>query len=204
MTSSPSPIAVAKDLLRKEALSRRSALAEVWRIEASLLLRDHVDALDLPPGAVVSGFWPIRDEVDPRPLLDVLRQQGHPLCLPVVTKPHMVFRAFDRNGTFVPGGFGTVVPGPEARELRPEVLLMPLAAFDNRGNRIGYGKGHYDAAIAALEREGPVRCIGLAFDVQRVDAVPVEPHDKPLHGILTETGYRPFESDAALAAGETQ
>jgi 5-formyltetrahydrofolate cyclo-ligase len=89
-------------------------------------------------------------------------------------------------------GFGTMAPGPEAEELRPDVLLMPLAGFDRQGNRIGYGKGHYDTAISSLEKSGPLLCIGLAFALQEVELVPAEGHDKPLAGILTEDGYRSF------------
>jgi len=187
-----SPLAQEKDLLRKEALARRAALSGIERIEKGLSLADHADSLPLPEGAVVAGFWPIRDEIDPRPLMDRLRQKGHPLCLPVVADPHLVFRTLERGGELVAAGFGTMGPGPDAALVRPEVLLMPLAGFDRAGNRIGYGKGHYDTAITALEQQGPLLCIGLAFAIQEVDRVPAEAHDKPLDGILTEQGYRAF------------
>ncbi|PVB61895.1 5-formyltetrahydrofolate cyclo-ligase [Labrenzia sp. 011] len=187
-----SPLAAEKDLLRKEALARRAALGDIERIEKSLSLADHADGLPLPEGSVVAGFWPIRDEIDPRPLMDALRCKGHPLCLPVVAEPHLVFRTLERGADLVAAGFGTMGPGPEAAEVCPQVLLMPLAGFDAAGNRIGYGKGHYDTAIAALEKTGPLLCIGLAFAVQEVDRVPAEEHDKPLNGILTEQGYRAF------------
>lgn len=181
-----------KNVLRKDALERRKAMAVTDRIERSLALADHADDLPLPPGAVVSGFWPIRDEIDARPLLDRLRQKGHTLCLPVMVGPNLIFRRLDRDTELVPAGFGCLEPGPDAPELRPEVLLMPLAAFDGNGNRIGYGRAFYDNAIAGLEKTGPLLCIGLAFALQEVDRVPVEAHDKPLNGILTERGYRAF------------
>ncbi|MBO6509491.1 MAG: 5-formyltetrahydrofolate cyclo-ligase [Roseibium sp.] len=191
MTTFPS-LAAEKDTLRKEALARRGALPEVDRIEKSLSLCDFIDELPIPEGAIVAGFWPIRDEVDPRPLLDQLRQRGHALCLPVVAKPHLLFRSLVRGAEMEPAGFGTMAPGRDAAVLRPDVLLMPLAGFDAAGNRIGYGKGHYDTAIAALEADGPLACIGVAFATQEVDRVPAEAHDKPLDGILTEQGYRAF------------
>lgn len=196
MTRSASTLVAAKAAVRREALARRAAMEPTRRIEASLALADFMDALDLAPGAVVAGFWPIRDEIDPRPLLDLLRSRGHRLCLPVVAEPHLIFRSFDRETTFEPAGFGTMAPGPDAAELRPDILLMPLAAFDRAGNRAGYGKGHYDTAIAALGKDGPLTCIGLAFQVQEVDHVPTEPHDKRLDGILTEAGFRSFPKDA--------
>ncbi|EFO31502.1 5-formyltetrahydrofolate cyclo-ligase [Roseibium sp. TrichSKD4] len=184
--------AVQKAALRKDALGRRRAIPETERIEKALKLAEFADDIEMPAGAVIAGYWPIRDELDPRPLLSVLRKRGHGLCLPVVAKPNLIFREFGTETEFEDAGFGTMAPGPTAPEVRPDVLLMPLSAFDSAGNRVGYGKGHYDTAIAALEKNGPVICIGLAFDVQEVGEVPAELHDKPLNGILTESGFRRF------------
>ncbi|GAB4526665.1 MAG: 5-formyltetrahydrofolate cyclo-ligase [Roseibium sp.] len=181
-----------KAILRKDVLARRAALPEIARIEYGLQLADHAAALTLADGATVAGFWPIRDEIDPRPLMERLRQKGHGLCLPVMTGPGLIFRRLERDTELVPAGFGCLEPGPQAEEVRPDVLLMPLAGFDGQGNRIGYGKAYYDNAIAALERTGPLLCVGLAFSCQEVDRVPVEAHDKPLNGILTEHGYKAF------------
>lgn len=197
MTQSGQSLAAEKAALRQLVLCKRGAMEPTRRIEASLALADFVDALPLPDGAVVAGFWPIRDEIDPRPLLDRLRARGHRLCLPVVINPHMVFREFTRETDFDRGEFGIMEPVASSPELRPDVLLMPLAAFDSLGNRLGWGKGYYDIAIADLEKTGPVTCIGLAFQLQEADHVPAESHDKPLNGILTENGYRSFKQDAA-------
>ena len=184
--------ATEKDSLRKQALARRKSLDALKRIEKSLQLVDHHDTLPLPDGAVVAGFWPIRDEIDPRPLLDKLRQRGYRLALPVMTGSSLIFRSLERDTELVSAGFGCREPGPGAKELRPDVLLMPLAGFDATGNRIGYGRAYYDNTISGLEKNGSVLCIGLAFSEQEVDRVPTEAHDKPLHGILTEQGYRSF------------
>lgn len=181
-----------KDVLRKQVLARRKAMDELDRIEKSLQLVDHSGALPLPDGAVVAGFWPIRDEIDPRPLLDRLRQRGHRLSLPVMTGPELIFRRLERDTELVPAGFGCREPGPGAEELRPDVLLMPLAGFDATGNRIGYGRAYYDNTIARLEKTGLLLCIGVAFSLQELDRVPREAHDKPLDGVLTEQGYRAF------------
>lgn len=194
MTQTEKSLAVEKAALRQLVLSRRAAMEASQRIEASLAIAECADRLPLPDGAVIAGFWPIRDEIDPRPLLDRLRGKGYRLCLPVVANPHMIFREFTRDTAFEPAEFGIMEPVASSPELRPDVLLMPLAAFDDRGNRLGWGKGYYDIAIAALEQHGPITCIGLAFQVQEVDHIPVEPHDKPLDGILTEAGYRSFAS----------
>lgn len=85
-----------------------------------------------------------------------------------------------------------MAPGSAALEVLPDVLLMPLAAYDRAGNRIGYGKGHYDTAITAIEKQRAVLCIGLAFEAQEVDHIPAEPHDKRLDGVLTEGGFGSF------------
>ncbi|WP_305986873.1 5-formyltetrahydrofolate cyclo-ligase [Roseibium sp. MMSF_3544] len=187
-----STFAAKKDALRKQVLARRKAMSDIERIEKSLQLVDHSHTLPLPEGAIVAGFWPIRDEIDPRPLLDTLRQKGHRLSLPVMTGPSLIFRSLERDTELVEAGFGCREPGPQAQELRPDVLLMPLAGFDASGNRIGYGRAFYDTTIAALEASAPLLCIGVAFSVQEVDRVPTEAHDKPLHGILTEQGFRSF------------
>lgn len=177
-----------KDRLRKEALRLRGTIAETDRIAASLDIVGYLNQLSIEPGLVVAGYWPIRDEIDPRPLMNALRQRGHRLALPIVAHPTLVFRELFQDKEMIKAGFGTMGPGPEAPEIRPDVLLMPLAAFDRRGERIGYGKGHYDRAIAALEKEGPVTRIGVAFSRQEVSEVPAEPYDKRLHQILTERG----------------
>ncbi|AXS41807.1 5-formyltetrahydrofolate cyclo-ligase [Breoghania sp. L-A4] len=193
-------VIASKDALRREALGRRGALGPQVRIEGSLALMDHLDSLDLPQGAIVSGFWPIFDEIDPRPLMHAIGQRGHRLCLPVVRQPHMIFRELSPETELVPAGFGTSEPSEASEELQPDVLLVPLAAFDRRGNRIGYGKGHYDKAIAKLEEAGPRVLIGIAFSVQEVQAVPDEPHDKPLGRVLTEAGLITCSGQKDLSA----
>lgn len=152
------------------------------------------DALDFAPGAVVSGFWPIRSEADVRPLLEHLRGRGARLCLPVVLdRETIVFREFLADAPVVKAGFGTIGPGPEAAVLEPDIMFVPLSAFDTQGHRIGYGAGHYDRAIARLRAKGRIpKLIGIAFDCQEVASVPSEPHDVALDAVLTESGFRMF------------
>lgn len=184
-----------KAAVRAAALARRAALDPHARIEGSLALVAHVDALGFPQGAIVSGFWPIRDEIDPRPLMDALRARGHALCLPAIVDNELVFRRLTRETVLVRAGFGTVEPPADAEELVPECLLVPLAAFDLRGARIGYGRGYYDRAIARITRALGHRpaTVGLAFSAQRADAVPEEAHDQRLDRILTEAGLMEFK-----------
>jgi 5-formyltetrahydrofolate cyclo-ligase len=183
-----------KKTLRGEALARRDALDPEWRIEASLGMADFAGRFSVAPGEVVSGFWPMRSEVDVRPLMFALREAGAGLCLPaILDKTTIVFRELVRGAPMVEMGFGTYGPAPDAAVLEPSLMLVPLAAFDARGHRIGYGAGYYDRAVARLRAAGKApRLVGIAFDCQEVPAVPDEPHDVVLSEILTESGLRSF------------
>ena len=183
-----------KKQLRLEALARRDRLDPSWRIETSLGIAEAAGSLAIAPGSVVSGFWPIRSEVDVRPLMFALREQGARLCLPVILdKTTIAFRELVRGAPLVDMGFGTLGPDAEAEVLDPTVMLVPLAAFDRRGHRIGYGAGHYDRAIARLVETGrPARLVGIAFNCQEVSVVPDEWHDVIIPEILTESGLRRF------------
>lgn len=181
--------------LRNGRLAARDAILPEERIEKSLTISAHgLQAIDIAPGAVVSAFLPIRSEVDTRPLMALLRTRGARLCVPVVLdKETIVFRELFPGAELVKGVFGTSGPGPEAPELDPDIMLVPLSAFDAAGHRIGYGGGYYDRAIERLHKKGrdPL-LIGIAFDVQEVASVPAEPHDIRLNAILTESGFRSF------------
>lgn len=184
-----------KKQLRLEALARRDALDPVWRVEAALDMAETArKEIAVEPGQVVSGFWPMRSEVDVRPLMFALRESGARLCLPaILDKTTIVFRELVRGAPMVEMGFGTVGPHEEAEVLDPAVMLVPLAAFDARGHRIGYGGGYYDRAIERLHKAGkPPLLIGVAFDCQQVERVPEEPHDVILANLLTESGLRRF------------
>lgn len=183
-----------KAKLREEALARRDKIDAMSRIEFSLKAAEiAANHLEIEPGMVVSGFLPIRSEIDARPLMDILRQRGARLCLPVVlNKTTIVFRELVRGADLVPTGFGTSGPGEDAPVLDPELLIMPLSVFDRNGGRIGYGAGHYDRAVSRLLAKGmKPRLEGFAFSCQEVDGVPVENHDQPLNAIITEREYIP-------------
>ena len=128
--------------------------------------------------------------------MDKLSDRGARLCLPVVLdKTTICFRELVAGAELVDTGFGTKGPPEDAEILDPEILIMPMSVFDDHGGRIGYGAGHYDRAIARLIEKGiKPRLIGMAFDCQRIDRVPVESHDQPLSAVITESGYWPVES----------
>jgi 5-formyltetrahydrofolate cyclo-ligase len=185
MTSLPPP--ERKEQLRGEGFARRDALDKSFRKEAARRIAaqalDFPDFLNVTP---VGGYWPIRSEVDPRPLLEALLERGQDVALSQILHPHLSWRLWQPGDVLVKGGFGVREPGPDAPEVFPKALLVPLVAFDRRGGRIGYGKGHFDRAIAALEDQHPVLTIGLAYAVQEIDRVPVEPHDRMLDVVITE------------------
>ena len=183
--------------LRAGRLTARDAIPVAERIEKSLQLADHgLAALQFEPGTVVSGFLPIRSEMDLRPLMAGLRGRGARICVPVILdKQQIVFRELVPGAPLVDCGFGTMAPGPEAEVLDPEIMLVPLSAFDARGQRIGYGGGYYDRAIARLHAVGRrPQLIGIAFDCQEVASVPTEPHDIGLQALLSESGLRIFDT----------
>lgn len=174
--------------LRAVALFRRDSLDLVFREQASRQAAERAAPILVDLRArIVSGYWPIRSESDPRPLIGHAVVRGARIALPVTTPSGLVFRTWHHGDPLLPAGFGTFGPSPAAPELRPDILIVPLAAFDRRLHRIGYGQGHYDRALDALRAVGhrPI-AVGLAFAAQEVDKVPDEPHDIPLDFIVTE------------------
>lgn len=177
-----------KARLRAEALGRRDGLDPEFRARASRSVCDRLLALpELDGSGTVSGFWPIRSEVDIRPAMLALDARGWTLALPVVTRAGLIFRRWAPGEAVAVTAFGLTVPLPQAPALAPRILIVPLAAFDRAGGRLGYGKGHYDGAIAALSVQGPIATVGVAFAAQEVEAVPRESHDRRLDLIVTET-----------------
>jgi 5-formyltetrahydrofolate cyclo-ligase len=169
---------------RAEALARRDALSPDERLRASTAIAARIAVLATTfPHGPVAGYWPIRSEADPLPAMEILRAFGHPIALPVVTPDRLIFRLWAPADTLARGSFGLSEPMEAAPLVEPTTLLVPLAAFDRRGHRIGYGRGHYDRTFAML---GPVRTIGIAFSVQEIDIIPDEPHDHPLDFVVTE------------------
>ncbi|MGU3539505.1 5-formyltetrahydrofolate cyclo-ligase [Methylobacterium sp. A54F] len=187
------PSAAHKASLRAEALARRDALDPELRKSGAQRIAEGVLSVErLADAPIVGAFWPIRSEVDPRPIIERLFARGQRVALPKVTPDGLVFREWRAGEALVRGGFGLSEPRDDLPALDPGALIVPLAAFDRRGQRIGYGRGYYDQAIARLSRNGPLLTIGVAFSVQEVPEVPAEPHDEPLDHLFTEAGAVPL------------
>ncbi len=139
-------------------------------------------------GTIVSGFMPLKSEINPLPLMRKLAEAGAKLALPVVAgrgKP-LIMRAWNWGEPLVAGVWGIREPPPEAPVVDPDIVLVPLLAFDRAGHRIGYGAGYYDLTIAQLRAKKPITAVGIAFAAQEIETVPITAFDAPLDLVLTE------------------
>lgn len=144
-------------------------------------------------GPEVAGYMPIGAEIDPRPLMEKLEKAGAELSLPRVEADNsMSWRRWSSGEPLERGPFNLEQPGASAPAVTPTLILTPLLAFDDLGNRLGYGQGHYDRALARLRADGRAFACALAFQIQMVDALPCEPHDQPLDWAVTEAGSVPL------------
>ncbi len=177
-----SGIAVEKAALRARALARRTGFdPNAGERLAAVALAE----LDLPPDAAIAGVWPLPGEMDLRPLLLALSARGNVVLLPQTPARGnpLRFRIWTPGCKMRRERFGTF--RPDSPEGQPDVIFVPLLAFDLAGNRLGYGGGFYDRTLAALPS---TTAIGYGYAAQRVERVPAEPHDQPLHIVVTEAG----------------
>jgi 5-formyltetrahydrofolate cyclo-ligase len=182
--------------LRAAALAKRDALSSEQRAAAAERLAKRGLPFEITNGTVISGYSPIRSEIDPVPLMRMLATQGARLALPAVNArgQSLSFRAWSPTDRLMLGPLGIPEPSPAAAEVIPDVMLVPLAAFDRLGHRIGYGAGHYDYTFAHLRKAKAITGIGLAFATQEIEAVPALSHDVALDYVLTETEMFDFRS----------
>ncbi|WP_315835561.1 5-formyltetrahydrofolate cyclo-ligase [Bradyrhizobium prioriisuperbiae] len=174
--------------LRAAALARRDALTTQQRFAAADAVAARAFPLEVASGQAVAGYSPIRSEFDPRPLMEALARRGARLALPVIVARDqpLLFRIWSPSTAMVRGQMGIFEPAADAPVVVPDIMLVPLAAFDRTGHRIGYGAGHYDRTFEQLRRMKTIVAVGLAFSVQQVAAVPALPHDVRLDYIVTE------------------
>jgi 5-formyltetrahydrofolate cyclo-ligase len=185
-----------KSDLRVAAVAKRDALSNEQRASAAQAIAERGLPFDVASGTVISGYSPIRSEIDPAPLMRKLATQGAQLALPAVMArgKSLAFRAWSPADRLMLGPLGILEPSPAAAEIIPDIMLVPLAAFDRLGHRIGYGAGHYDYTLAHLRRVKAVVAIGIAFAIQEIKAVPALAHDVALDYVLTETRMFDFRS----------
>ncbi|QOZ29539.1 5-formyltetrahydrofolate cyclo-ligase [Bradyrhizobium ivorense] len=191
MHASPS-----KAELRALALAKRDALSDAQRAAAAEALAKRGTPFEITPGMIVSGYAPIRSELDPKPLMLKLAEKGARLALPCINArgQSLTFRTWAPHDRLMLGPLGIPEPSPAAAEVHPDVMLVPLAAFDRLGHRIGYGAGYYDYTFAHLRKTKHVIGAGLAFAAQETKAVPALSHDVALDYVLTERKTFDFRS----------
>ena len=178
-----------KRILRGAMLAWRGGLSEEERRAAAMGLVEmwrYEQPVETP--AVVAGFWPMAEEIDIRPLLMELANQGCQLALPVVAakKQPLVFRAWRPGDPLEAGAFGTLQPTAKRAVVEPEVLIVPLLAVDEEGWRLGYGGGFYDRTLAGLRARKTITAVGVGFNAQLVPEVPHGPDDQRLDWLLTD------------------
>lgn len=177
----------AKAALRKQALSARERAAEAAGPKAALLIaRRCLGDFVFMKGAIVAGYAAIGSEADPFPLMAALANQGHALCLPRTEGKTLTFRAWKPGDPLVVGRMNIPEPDAKAKERRPDLLLVPLLAFDRHGYRLGYGGGYYDRYLREHRAKRTIRAIGIAYAGQAVDDLPHGETDEPLDAVVTE------------------
>jgi 5-formyltetrahydrofolate cyclo-ligase len=183
---------VIKAAARIEALARRKAAHQAAGGPGEAT-RHLLDLLEPFRGKIVSGYLPIRTEIDPVPAMSRLAADG-PVVVPVIPGPavSLLFRRWIPGGALIEGPFGALVP-ETGEDLEPAALIVPLLAFDGAGNRLGYGGGFYDRTLTRLRSLGPVYAVGFAYAGQELPSLPIEPTDAPLDAIATEAGVLRFD-----------
>jgi 5-formyltetrahydrofolate cyclo-ligase len=181
-------IATTKTALRRAALAKRDALPAELRARAAETIAARAFPVAVAPGTIVSGFSPMKSEINPLPLMRKLANAGAKLALPVVAgrgKP-LIMRAWEFGAPLASGQWGIREPMGDAPQVFPDILLVPLLAFDRTGQRIGYGAGYYDLTVAQIRAMKPVLAIGIAFAAQEIERVPISARDQRLDLVLTE------------------
>jgi 5-formyltetrahydrofolate cyclo-ligase len=174
--------------LRVAAQAHRDALPADTRRAAAETIAAQKIPIAITPGIIVSGFMPLKSEINPLPLLQKLAEAGARLALPAIAgrgKP-LIMRAWEFGAPLDRGQWGIREPKPDAPEVEPDILLVPLLAFDRAGYRLGYGAGYYDMTIHRLRALKPVIAAGIAFAAQEVPKIPTTPRDERLDLVLTE------------------
>lgn len=194
-----------KQKLRARLRQRRAeAAAANGAAIAEVAAERFLAGVTLRPGLTVAGYWPLADELDPRPLLArLVREWQAILALPVsgACGQPLVFRAWDGlAASLAPGRYGIPEPLATAAVLQPDLVIVPLVGFDARGGRIGMGAGYYDATLAALRQQAAsMLAVGYAFAVQQVPAVPRRAEDQDLDWVVTERGAISCRQQPAMA-----
>ncbi len=185
-----SDLSVSKREARRRARKVRASIPDK-NVGAELVSHWPIEHFN---GKSIAGFWPIKDEIDPRLLLKNLQDKGNTIALPAIVKPDhpLEFRQWTPTMQLVDGPFKTLEPPSEAVKILPDIVFVPLLAFNSEGERLGYGGGFYDRTLAKLRSMKSVFACGVAFSPQETRYIPTDEFDQKLNGILTENYFRKF------------
>jgi 5-formyltetrahydrofolate cyclo-ligase len=197
------PSAAAKTLLRTEILARRSAVTDA----AAAAFAQRIAAVGATFAAersarIASAYWPVKGEASPMPLLEELALRHVLTALPVMIARDsaLAFRHWRPGERLVAAKFGIMEPAADRPEVAPDLIFLPLLAFDRRGHRLGYGAGFYDRTLAGLRASAEVTTVGIAYAVQEVPEIPAEDHDQRLDFVLTDREWIICQSGSAHAS----
>lgn len=176
-----------KNAVRQNAKKFRDSLvvSPDWATQAA---DNFWNAIGIPNTCIVSAYYPIGSEIDPSPIVEKLWQQSVNVCLPCIQTGErgLKFAPWTRQTKLDGGKLGTAEPSDKTTFYDPDIVIVPLLAFDQRGNRMGYGQGHYDETLRVLRAKKDVLAVGLAYAEQAVLlALPTEPHDQRLDMVVT-------------------
>lgn len=182
-----------KSELRNEAKAKRAALSLSFMQQAANQAADNfLQNISLEKQNIIAAYYPINSELNPLLLAEKLWAKNKQICLPSVVENNqpMIFRAWQRGDELIAGAHNIKIPDENAPILVPDIIIMPLVAFDKKGNRLGYGKGYYDRTIAQMDKKPLL--IAYAFSVQEVENIEYESHDVPLDYLVSEKEVRKF------------
>jgi 5-formyltetrahydrofolate cyclo-ligase len=182
---------ISKMQLRADLRQKRDLYEKSQPLKASsqALLAKVISANIIPTDAIIGSYWPVKSEVDVRPLLSYFYEQGHICSLPVAQRMHkpLLFREWRPGNLLISGIYNILIPDEGATLVTPTVVVVPILGFDRHGHRLGYGKGYYDITLESLRAHNHIIAIGVAYDCQEVEAIPHEAHDQPMNYIITPT-----------------
>ena len=185
-----------KNLIRASAKKFRDQL-EISPDLSTEASQNFLNIIPLPNNKIISAYYPIGSEIDPSPIVEMLWQRNIIVCLPITFEKErgLKFIQWDRKANLKSGKFGTMEPVDNGQYVEPDILIVPLLAFDQTGNRMGYGQGHYDETINYLRSKKEILAIGLVYAEQAVLlALPTEPHDQKLDLVVTPQRVFDFRS----------
>ena len=170
-----------KSSIRKEKIAARNALTDSVRTELSAQIVTRLKSY--LTGGRIAFYHPLKSEADVFPLM-----KSYGICLPAVVSGSRIleFRKYATGQELEESSYGTMQPGMDAEVVLPDIVVVPLVAFDRRGFRVGYGGGFYDATLETLRTKQNITAIGIAFSMQEVPQVPAEAHDSKLDMVITE------------------